>query len=258
MSNIEMLNDKELLELIRKEYYRIQPKGFVEFFKKRDKRIPCYPSLKKRFNNVTYNRILELAGIKREELNFFRSTDEEYIDKVNYLCKKLGRIPTCKELKENNICCNVLVKRFSSVQKFFDEFETEYTMRKNTKVPDGKELLLKKYIEFSNKLGHPASTDELNYSKEIYNAGVFAIRFNGISGLKKAAGYDYIDKNKKWSKDKIHNLLISKRQEKGKRLVLSDLKGEISIQTVDKYYETTKIREVFDLIEKEIISRKEN
>lgn len=63
------MSDKELLELIKNDYYRISPKGCIDYMKNRDKRIPCLTTLKKRFKNNTFNEILIMAGVD-DDLNF--------------------------------------------------------------------------------------------------------------------------------------------------------------------------------------------
>lgn len=247
------LSDEELLNLIKNEFYRINPKGHVEFFKKRDKRIPCYPVLQDRFNGLTYNDILIKAGIESEKLNFVRMTDEELINKLAELIKELGHIPTTIEMREHKILPEILKKKFGSTEKALKKLNENYSLKKLTKVEESNEELLQKYIEFSMKLGHPASSDELDRSNEIYNAAVFAIRFGGMMELKKAAGFEFIDtNNRKWSKSKVEKLLLKIRNEKGKRLVISDIKDIIAIATVLKFYKTTKISEIFTEIDSKV------
>ncbi|MDY4544818.1 MAG: hypothetical protein SPE00_05855 [Bacilli bacterium] len=244
------INDKELLDLIKSEFYRIKPKGCIEFFKKRDKRIPCYPKLQNRFNGLTYNQILIKAGVESEKLNCIRMSKEKLINKLAQIAEELGHIPNTNEMKDYKILPEVLKKKFGSAENALKKLDKNYSLRKLAEVKESNEELLQKYIEFSLKLGHPASTDELDRSNEIYNASVFVIRFGGMMELKKAAGFDFVEpNNRKWNKGEIERLLLKIRHEKGERLVIRDMAGVINTATVLKFYKTTKISEVFDEIE---------
>lgn len=246
----EKLSDEELLNLIKNEFYRIKSKGHVDFFKKRDRRIPCYLVLQDRFNGLTYNEILIKAGVKNEELNCIRLTNEELINELTKLTKELGHIPNKNEMKKHHISPQVLQKKFGTVENAIKKLDENYSLKKQTKVTENNEELLQKYIKFSMKLGHPASSDELDRSNEIYNSGVFSIRFGGMMELKKAAGFEFIDtNNRKWSKSKVEKLLLKIRKEKGKKLTTRDILNKISINTILKFYKTTKISKVFTEIE---------
>lgn len=94
------MNDKELLSLIRNEYERIKPKNFFEFFEKRDRRIPCHPKLRKRFNK-TYNGILLLAGVNESEIKFIRSETRGkgyYLNGLKQLAKKIRKITNYRRI----------------------------------------------------------------------------------------------------------------------------------------------------------------
>lgn len=44
---MDYINKNELLDLIKENYIKIKPKTCSEFFKLRDKKIPCLPTLQK-------------------------------------------------------------------------------------------------------------------------------------------------------------------------------------------------------------------
>lgn len=254
------MNDKELLGLIKNEYYRINPKGCWDFFKKRDKRIPCLPTLQKRFNK-TYNEILIMVGIPEEELNFVRRTPREYLEKLRNISLELGYIPSANEFRERGYTPETLVRYFGSYSNAVKKLNFDVQTHKTPiKVKETNEELLEMYIDFSNKIGRPASYTDLVENDEIYHADVFTIRFGGMMGLKEAAGFPIIDRNNsKYTKEQIKKKLKNLYIKNGGRLKVEELKENLSLPsyaTILRYFKTTTINDVWNEIENDILANK--
>lgn len=249
------MEKEELLKLIKEEYYRIKPRNYVEFFEKRDTRIPSLSRLRKMFNDATYNQILRMADIDEIDLNVLRREKQEYLIKIREITERLGYIPVIQEVQKEGISHQILVKHFGSYKNLVRELEKE-NYEKNSKraeVKENNEELLQMYINFSNRIGKPASVDDLNNSNEIYNGGVFLTRFGGMNGLRRLAGFEIDDRGiyNKYSKEKITNKLIEKVILKNKTLTITEINKESelpSATTVLRYYKTTNITNVYQEI----------
>lgn len=254
---MKKISDKELLELIKLEYERIKPKGCWDFFKKRDRRIPSLPTLQKRFNK-TYNEILLMAGVSDEDLNFIRRTPEQYLEKLKSVSIELGYVPSANEFNKRGYCSNILANHFGSYANAVNMLGLDCEPYKTPiKIHETKDELLKMYIDFSKKIGKPASVNDLMESEEIYDADIFYIRFGGMKGLKEKAGFPIIDKNNtEYSKEQIKRNLIELYLSYGRRLSVQELKANPklpSYATILKYFETTKIEDIWNEIESEIL-----
>lgn len=245
-----LMNDQDLLCLIKDEYYRIKPTGCWDFFKKRDKKISCLQNLSKRFD-MTFNEILILAGIPDEELNFVRRTPEQYLHKLKDIILELGYVPSAKEFSKLGYSPKILAKYFGSYNKAMELLGYSAISRKTPiKVNETDDELLSKYINYSKKIGKPASYNDLNNNSETHDAAIYNIRFGGMTSLKKAVGFEpcntYSNKfTKKEIKDKLKELFA----EKGRKLTVQELvecKEVPSYTTILKYFETTSIHQVWD------------
>jgi len=250
------LTNNELLDLIRKEYYRIQPEECSVFFKKRDRRIPCLPNLQKRFGK-TYNGILIMAGIKDDDLNFVRRNKEEYLNKLKEVTLRLGYVPSINEFISLGYTASIIKKYFGSYANAVKELGyQEYKYKTPVNVTENNQELLEMYINFSNKIGKPASGLDLSKSSAIYHSGVFVIRFGSMKNLKKEAGFKIIDKNQEiYKKEDIKNKLIQLYKKKGGRLKVKEIKADNELPcytTILIKFRTTKIVEVWEEIESSI------
>ncbi|NBI06091.1 homing endonuclease associated repeat-containing protein [Senegalia massiliensis] len=250
------MSDKELLELIKEEYKRIKPKGCWDFFKKRDKRIPCLQNLQKKFNK-TYNEILIMSGISDEELNYVRRDKKQYLDKLNEIYESLGYMPSQSEFIKLGYTPKVLAKYFGSyanaAKKIKDDFENHKTP---TKIKESKEQLLKMYIEYSNKIGKPASYNDLLKSNKIYDPSIFLIRFGSMSKLKEEAGFPPIITNKTtYTKEDIKIKLIDLYLKKNKKVTVKQINSQEDLpclKTILTKFKKTSMTEVWQEIEDSI------
>ncbi|NMA58612.1 MAG: hypothetical protein GX954_07855 [Clostridium cochlearium] len=109
------------------------------------------------------------------------------------------------------------------------------------------------YIHYSNKIGKPASCTDLAKSKEIYNPGVFLIRFGSMKDLKEEAGFPPIITNKtEYTKKGIKNILKERYLEVGRRLTAEEIKLDNRLPahaTILRKFQTTKMEDIWKEIE---------
>lgn len=248
--NIE--ENKELLDLIKEDFYRIKPINCNDFFKRRDKRIPCLPALQKKFNGATYNDILQIAGVDDTELHFVRRNREEILSKLRYIISNNNYIPSSVEVCKYGVCRETIIKEFGSWKKAIKEaVNKDIQLRKLVNVKETNEELLEMYIEFSNKIGKGdigASGIDLNESQEIYNAGVFMLRFAGMNQLRSLAGFPpQYNRRIINSKENITQILTEKIIRKGRFLTATEISEDKelpALATILKYFRNTKLSEV--------------
>ncbi len=256
------MSDKELLNLIKSEYERIKPKNFFEFFEKRDRRIPCHPKLRKRFNK-TYNGILLLAGVKESEIKFIRSEtrgQEYYLKGLKQLAEELGKSPTIEEYRDYGYSPEMLKKHY----KFYNDALKEAGLETNYKhiAKDlSKEDIIDIYIEISNKVGRPATIREIRENYSEFNPQIFLKYFTSINTLRREAGLEESNRGKLlYTKHKIKNILIEAHKEYGRRLTPKDIrknKDLPSYGTIIKYFKAKSLNDVWEEVELDMWLTKE-
>lgn len=248
--NPNLLSDQELLNIIREEYYEIQPKGCWDFFKRRRKS-PSLPYLKKRFN-MTYHEILMKAGIPREELKAVREKEQDksfYLDRLNKLAIELGHTPTIKEYREHGFSPERLRSLFGSYNNAIKEAgltpRREMDLKKRVK----KKELLRIYKDISNELGRPATLKDIKKYCKQYRASLFVDVFGGMNQLKKEAGFIFEEKgNIKYTKDQITELLITEYQKHKRHLTAQEIEDNDNLPcyiTVMRHFKATTLEDVW-------------
>lgn len=252
------MTDEEILEIFKNNYYKIQPNDATEYIKKCN--VPSLYILKTKLN-LKWNDALIKIGIKKEDLKFDRSRN--YIKIYNEMIDEMGYIPSIiefrKYLKENKITdiTGGIIKKYGTYNKFLNEYGLEINGTTPTIVKETNEELLKIYKDFCKKLGRVAKTTDLNESEEIYNSSIFSIRFGGFNNLRRIAGYEEYERVKKrYSKIKITNILKEEYVKLARRLTVDEINKvkELPNQaTILKYFKTTKISDVWEEVEQEMI-----
>ncbi|MEG0774378.1 NERD domain-containing protein [Clostridium sp.] len=255
--NPNLLSDDEMLKILKEEYEELKPKGCWDFFSRR-KRSPSLPYLKKRFG-VPFNKILLKAGINEKELNFVRRDKEEYTKIIKNLYKKLGHTPSAQEFIANGYSTAILSKIFGSYNNAMRECGLEPN-KYQSKVNESKKELLKIYKDISNKIGKPASEDELNSFEGVYSATVFSLRFGGMNNLRKIAGFEeaHGGNKPKYSKEIITETLIEEYYKLKRHLTKLEIEKNERLPsyiTILKYFAVLKIADVWAEIDKIIIER---
>lgn len=93
--------DEYLLEIFKKEYYRINPIGKAQFEEDKSDDIPSFTYYGNRFEK-TWNELKKLVDIS--ELVNERRTENEWIKIIKDVVRDLGYVPSSTEFMEN--CCD--------------------------------------------------------------------------------------------------------------------------------------------------------
>ncbi|MGL6168773.1 MAG: homing endonuclease associated repeat-containing protein, partial [Fusobacteriaceae bacterium] len=128
-------------------------------------------------------------------------------------------------------------------------------IKKNKKVivTETNEELLAMYKSFSEKIKayNGASIIQLKKHGFKYSKSVLLRRFGSWKEVKEAAGYTF-NLGSLYSKDDVAKLLLNARAIKGRRLSQNELNGDSNLpvlETVLKFFKTTKISAVWDELE---------
>lgn len=247
-----IMDDKQILQEFKKELERIQTNRWRIFNQKRRNGFPNESYFRKRFN-CSWNELLQIINI---DTSVKRLSKEEFVNWYLNLIKEKDYTPSQSELNNQYSFFNFHMKKYF---KNYSNMCKELNVKQPAKTPDivteTDEELLDMYIRFSENLGRPATSKELDASDEIYNADVFVLRFGGMNELKRLCGYhEYVTKSRKrYSKQEIKLKLIRYYKENGnKRLTNNELNKLIPLSTVKRYFQTTKISVVWEIIEKEL------
>ncbi|MGL4999286.1 MAG: homing endonuclease associated repeat-containing protein [Cetobacterium sp.] len=121
-------------------------------------------------------------------------------------------------------------------------------------VTEKNEELLEMYRSFSEKIGavNGASMQQLKKHGFKYSSTVLLLRFGSWKDLKEAAGYTF-NLGSRYSKDEVTKLLLNARAIKGRRLSQKELNSDPNLpvlETVLKFFKTTKISLVWDELER--------
>lgn len=251
--NPNSLSNQEILDIIREEYYEIQPKGCHDFFKKRVKS-PSLPYLKKRFG-MTYNEILIEAGIPKEELNIVREKNwdkEFFIAQLKQLANELGHTPTSTEYKNYGYPLGKLTWLFGTYNQAIREAGLTPQIEFHKKID--KNELIKIYQEISRKVGEPATINDIVRFSKKYKLSVFLKVFGSINDLRKEAGYREIHKGpgKQFTKKQILEKLIIECKKKGRHLTTKEIDKNINLpcyETILRYFKADSLSDVWKAID---------
>lgn len=253
-TKLNSLSDQELLEMLKSEYHRIKPKNQTELFEK-SKILPSHTYLRKRFN-MTINELLIKIGIPVEKLNGIRRPPNELLEKLKEVADELGHVPTAKEFNAKGYSSEALKNHFGSYSKALEAAGLEVKNKKFTKSE-----LIKLYKNLSNQLGRPANSEDLNKLNDFPSASTFAVRFGGIKELKKSLGFKSSNRGgqPKYTKEDIMDMLIKEVEKKQRQLTTNELRNNKNLPcytTILKYFNTTKISDVWKEVHNEMLRRK--
>lgn len=239
--------DTELLNILKKETKRVGTIDQKKFDKLRNKAtVPSVTFYRTHFNK-SWIQILVDIGYSKKQLSFYSYSQKELINILQEFSKKIGHTPTLKDLNDAGYSEAQFKNKFGSWNNAI-KYANLNINSDHSNVAESKEELLQMYINFSNKIGRPASVRDLDNSKEIYNSYVFAQRFGGISNLKEIAGFSSIEGNKKYTKSQIIKLLLAKSKEKGRKLYQREIEIDKTlpcVKTICQYFHTTKMSDVW-------------
>ena len=132
--------------------------------------------------------------------------------------------------------------------------EKEEAKFKKNIVTESNEELLEKYKKFSESIGavNGASLSQLKKYNFEYSNTVYTRRFGTWQNLKKLCGYEQ-KLGSFYTKEEIVKSLLAAREKVGRRLSQSEINKDSTLPVLDtilKYFKTTKLSEVWDELEK--------
>ena len=211
----------------------------------RDIEVKYRDALRRRFK--TWNNALIEAGLKTNR-NFY--TNDELSDMLKRLAIKLNKTPSVEDvLTEYNNIIDTLKERFGSYNNAIKLAKLQVNISQ-TIIKETNEELLQIYKNFCNKIGKVASAKDLNNDKEVYNSGVFIIRFGSMQELQQLAGLtpNFNANKSRYNKVLITEMLIKAYKKYGRKLTTKEIKHNKELpdlNTILKYFKTTKISVVW-------------
>lgn len=221
-----------------------------------------------------------MAQYNSEKIIKKRTSHKEYLKLDNKeLLKIIKKIMVDSEAFSSVAYKKVKFIPFSTLKRRFKDIETwqdlinylhlnkEYqraTMKAKKKiltpafiknsVIETNEELLNLYKEFSEKIGayNGASMVQLKKYGFKYSETVLLRRFGSWKNVKELCGYTF-NLGTMYSKEEIVKLLMDARKEYGRRLSQKEINKDANLpalETILKFFKTTKISEVWDELEK--------
>jgi hypothetical protein len=205
------------------------------------------------------------VAIRKAGMVPYARTNKELLTKLKELKEKLGRSPSIRDADANELPSATYINRFGTWNNALKLAKIGI----NNDIPqilDSNEKLISKYIDFCNKLGRLATTKDLNTSEKIYSKNVFENRFESITNLKKIVLQDsrlkisdktYREHPIMYSSTELKEMLKTILEENKnvrlpQNLLVKKLKenGSPSVNTFFRRFNTTKISELWDQVEK--------
>lgn len=245
------MTDAELLNVIKAEIERVGSTFYDDYRARKSAQAPSRAYIKKRLG-LTWNQTLAKIGL---DPNVKRLSDAELIEQLKDIGEKLGKAPTIQEARGAGLNISVYEARFGSYNNALTQAGMEVNYEKN-KVVHTDDELLQMYKDLCARLGKAATMEDINNHLE-YGASVFGVRFGGINNLRELAGYTKYPKKPKYTKASITRSLATVYAKYGRRLKNSEIdqlsaenKDFPSLATICRHFETTKMTEVWEEMEK--------
>ncbi|MEZ2659148.1 homing endonuclease associated repeat-containing protein [Aneurinibacillus aneurinilyticus] len=253
------MSDTEILAIFKKDVSRIYAdngevtKELYETNKSVDGM--SISGLKKRFNK-NWNDLLLDMGIPKERIYNHKQTRDELIQILKDVAVQLDKTPSLEDLERLGYKTTRFTEEFDRFTNALLAAGLSLSRMESSEVTETKEELLQMYIDFSQKIGKPASAIDLDKSDKIYNAGVFKIRFNGMIGLKIEAGFNVAryHPNIRYSKKGLERVLVELYSQYKRRLTVKELKNHnLCNTTILKHFKTTSMKKVWEEVEDNIV-----
>lgn len=184
----------------------------------------------------------EYRRIKPKTISEFFKARDRRIHSYDTLRKRFGK--TYDEIIRKS---GISEKEINSVKSVVNVHDV---------VQETKEELLQKYITYSEKIGRPATYDDIINSNEMHHPGVYMMRFGSMGELKAKAGYNtkvksYLEEDKERIKYALKKLYV----ERDRRLTIEEINKSKKLPhstTIMRKFHTTKINDVWSEIEEEM------
>ncbi len=247
------LTDKELLEIFKEEYLTIQPKSINEFDAKRV-RSPQVEYMEKQFK-TTWNKLKKSLEI--EDVHIHEYTDKELIKELHRVKNIVGQSPAMSDFNDHScISDKTIIRRFGSWNKALKKADMRIEYITPVEVKENNEELIEMYKIFSIEIGkavNGATCNDLDNAEEIYNFGVFDLRFGSINKLRELAGFKPLKVGrKKYTKKKLAELLLKEKKLLNRRPFNKEIDNNRNLPTARtflRYFKTTSMIKVWEEIE---------
>lgn len=253
MNDFSDMTNEEILKIVKEELERIGSTTIIDYKNNRRNNTPSEKFLRYRLN-MKWNEMLKLLDLK---VNVEQRSKEEWLNLLRAAADNLGKTPSIYELYDYGLNESVYKLNFGSYNNAVKlaGLEPNAIMLTVTETDDE---LLEMYIDLCKRLAKVATAKDISHYLK-YSSDVFAVRFGGINNLRRLAGYEIYSFNRKYTKSEIKNKLAEVYKRYNKRLTkrelqeLSKANEEFpSISTIMRYFQTTKMNEVWEQVEKDI------
>lgn len=245
----------ELILAFRNEFYKIMPKNRKEFDMNKTSDFPYLDAIKSTYG-LEYVDLMTLAGIEHTS----KTQKEKWKELLVNAIADHGYPPSVKVLESKyGILHNSLRHHLGNYNDALKDlgFTPSHTMRED--VTEDSDELLQDYIEYSRQLGKLATIADIKQNPNMRGYKAYSNRFGSMYELKRKANEvlnfsDLISDNRKYTKKWIAKELLRLKNIKGSRLTLAEIQKNKNLPdptTINKYFRTTKMSEVWGEIQKE-------
>ena len=166
----------------------------------------------------SYNAALQAAGLELNRTMDY--SDEELLDQLRALAKKLGKTPTLKDVNDASSCPSAayLCIRFETYNVALQAAGLEL----NRTMDYSDEDLLDQLRALTKELGRTPRTRDVNVASNCASSGVFRKRFGSFNAALQAAGLD-LNPTAKYSDDELLDQLRVLTIELGRTPLIKDV-----------------------------------
>lgn len=247
------ITDDDLISMVRPLFDKIGSTKKNDYEANRGEDLPSCSYLNIRFKG--WNNFLIRAGFTKDEVNLYRTSKEEYIRQIRDYVDTHGGVPTIDEWKAAG--------HSAQIREIFPTFNDaiiaagyEPNTIRTPIVTESDEELIQMYVDFSSKLGYPATYNDLLRSSDIYSPNVFALRFGTLNNLRKRAGLDTSRRGSKYDTEELKEMLVDFNKKYGKPTVrimreLFKKEGMPDVGTFLRHFQVTSTNKLWDKISRE-------
>lgn len=183
----EHMDTKEaLIKQVQSEFERLGTTRYEIFDTKRSSELPCARTVTKRLGLKNWSEVVATWGYDVT----YQQWDKDIIADLIREVHSIHNDVSLRLLEKHGLRDKVLTSYFNSLPDACRYAGVEYFRQKRQDTPETDDELLQMYISFSEKLGRPARTRDLNNTNEIYGFEVFRSRFGSLEELQRRAGYE--------------------------------------------------------------------
>lgn len=236
--------------MIKGDLDRINSTNVSDYQEYKSINMPSKEYLLNRFKTNSWNDILIILEVNKEDLYLRNYSKEDLIKILKDISNEKLRAPVALDVEEINMGTSTFISHFGCWNNALIESGFQLLIKSNIDL--SKEELIEMYTNLSNKLERAATGPEIEDQIGI-SVGSYLIRFGNMANLAKLAGYEIKQHKSKYSKRIIKNLLLNEVKIKGSKLTVNEIinlsdDNFPSYTTILRYFETTKISVVWNEI----------